>query len=114
MNELKEIVLRPGKEDSLKRFHPWVFSGAIARKPDSVEEGEVVRVLAADGSFLGVGHYQIGSIAVRILSFQNEAIDISFYIRRIAQAYRLRQTLQLLRPDNNAFRLLHGEGDHLP
>ena len=114
MNELKEIVLRPGKEDSLKRFHPWVFSGAIARKSDSIEEGEVVRVLAADGSFLGVGHYQIGSIAVRILSFKDEKVDISFYVRRIAQAYRLRQTLQLLRSDNNAFRLLHGEGDHLP
>ncbi len=114
MNELKEIVLRPGKEDSLKRFHPWIFSGAIARKSDSIEEGEVVRVLAADGSFLGVGHYQIGSIAVRILSFKDEKVDISFYVRRIAQAYRLRQTLQLLRSDNNAFRLLHGEGDHLP
>ena len=114
MNELKEIVLRKGKEDSLKRFHPWVFSGAIAHKPDAIEEGEVVHVLAADSSFLGVGHYQIGSIAVRILSFQNEAIDGSFYVKRIAQAYRLRQTLQLLRSDNNAFRLIHGEGDLLP
>lgn len=114
MKDLKEIVLRKGKEDSLKRFHPWVFSGAIARKSDSIEEGEVVRVLAADGGFLGVGHYQIGSIAVRILSFQDEATDISFYIKRISQAYRLRETLQLLRSNNNAFRLIHGEGDHLP
>lgn len=114
MKDLKEIVLRKGKEDSLKRFHPWVFSGAIARKSDSIEEGEVVRVLAADGGILGVGHCQIGSIAVRILSFQDEATDISFYIKRISQACRLRETLQLLRSDNNAFRLIHGEGDHLP
>lgn len=114
MNEQNVIVLRPGKEESLKRFHPWVFSGAIARKPDQLGEGDVVRVVDSHGNFLGTGHYQIGSIAVRILSFHDESIDLSFYATNIAQAYQLRQHLHLLRPENNTFRLVHGEGDHLP
>lgn len=110
----KEITLRPKKDESLKRFHPWVFSGAIAHKPDDVREGETVRVVAADGTFLGVGHYQIGSIAVRILSFENEPIDVDFYEKRIAEAYRMRTEIHLVRPDNNTYRLVHGEGDYLP
>lgn len=114
MNEQNVIMLRPGKEESLKRFHPWVFSGAIARKPDLLAEGDVVRVVTSNGNFLGVGHYQIGSIAVRILSFHDVPVDTTFYATIIEQAYRLRQTLQLIRPDNNTFRLVHGEGDHLP
>jgi 23S rRNA (cytosine1962-C5)-methyltransferase len=114
MSVYREIVLRPKKEESLQRFHPWVFSGAVARKPDLLEEGETVRVLASDGSFLGVGHYQTGSITIRILSFHDEPVDASFYAKRIAQAYRLRKTLHLDRPDNNTFRLVHGEGDYLP
>lgn len=114
MNEQNVIMLRPGKEESLKRFHPWVFSGAIARKPDLLAEGDVVRVVTSNGNFLGVGHYQIGSIAVRILSFHDVPVDTAFYATIIEQAYRLRQTLQLTRPDNNTFRLVHGEGDHLP
>lgn len=114
MSAYREIVLRPKKEESLKRFHPWVFSGAVGRKPDLLEEGETVRVLASDGSFLGVGHYQTGSITIRILSFHDEPVDASFYAKRIAQAYRLRKTLHLERPDNNTFRLVHGEGDYLP
>lgn len=114
MSAYQEIVLRPRKEESLQRFHPWVFSGAVARKPDLLEEGETVRVLASDGSFLGVGHYQTGSITIRILSFCDEPVDASFYAKRIARAYRLRKTLHLERPDNNIFRLVHGEGDYLP
>ena len=114
MSAYQEIVLRPKKEESLKRFHPWVFSGAVARKPELLEEGETVRVLASDGSFLGVGHYQTGSITIRILSFYDEPVDASFYAKRIARAYRLRKTLHLERPDNNIFRLVHGEGDYLP
>lgn len=114
MKMYKEIVLRPKKEESLKRFHPWLFSGAIARKPELLDEGEIVRVIASDGSFLGVGHYQIGSISVRILSFSDEEIDAAFYRERISHAYKLRNDLQLVREDNNTFRLLHGEGDHLP
>ncbi|MBF6626934.1 MAG: class I SAM-dependent rRNA methyltransferase [Proteiniphilum sp.] len=110
----KEIVLKPKKEESLKRFHPWLFSGAIGRKPELLDEGEVVRVLSSDGKFLGVGHYQIGSISVRILSFRDEQIDDAFYRESILRAYKLRHELQLVRDDNNTFRLLHGEGDHLP
>lgn len=107
-------MLRPGKEESLKRFHPWVFSGAVAHKPDDLNEGEVVRVVAADGTFLGSGHYQIGSITVRILTFNDQPIDAAFYRKRISQAYALREQLKLIRDDNNCYRLIHGEGDHLP
>jgi len=110
----KEIKLRPKKDESLKRFHPWVFSGAIAHKPDEIREGEVVRVLASDGTFLGVGHYQIGSITVRILSFEDEQIDTSFYEKRISEAYKMRQNINLVCAANNTYRLIHGEGDNLP
>jgi Predicted SAM-dependent methyltransferases len=114
MKSYKEIVLRPKKDESLKRFHPWVFSGAIASKPDDLQEGEVARVLASDGIFLGVGHFQIGSISVRILSFRDEPIDAGFYEKRLAGAYKMRRELLLVRPDNTTYRLVHGEGDHLP
>lgn len=114
MTDYPTIVLHRGKEESLLRFHPWVFSGAIRSMADGVEEGDTVRVVAADGRFLGVGHYQIGSIAVRILSDKDEEIGAHFYGRRLAEALRLRQSLGLIRLDNNAFRLVHGEGDFLP
>ncbi|MDE6248472.1 MAG: class I SAM-dependent rRNA methyltransferase, partial [Paramuribaculum sp.] len=96
------------------RFHPWVFSGAIATLPDGIEEGDCVRVTAHDGTPLGTGHFQIGSIAVRMLSFADEVIDSNFYRDRLVQAWNLRQSLGLIREDNNAFRLVHGEGDFLP
>ena len=112
--EIKEIRLRKGKEESLLRFHPWVFSGAIASIPEEIEEGDVVDVLSADGKFIGRGHYQIGSIAVRVLDFEKRDIDKSFFAERLLQALQLRLTLNLIRPDNNAFRLVHGEGDFLP
>lgn len=108
------ITLKRGKEESLMRFHPWVFSGAIASLPDDLEEGAVVNVTAWDGKPLGTGHFQIGSIAVRMLSAQPEAIDAGFFARRIEEAWRMREALGLIRPDNNAFRLIHGEGDFLP
>ncbi|MDE6078585.1 MAG: class I SAM-dependent rRNA methyltransferase [Duncaniella sp.] len=112
---MKTLTLKRGKEDSLLRFHPWVFSGAIARLPEGLEEGEVVRVQAADGRFLGFGHYEIGSIAVRILTAdENETIDESFFATRLAHAYALRLSLGLARPDNDAYRLVHGEGDFMP
>ena len=108
------IQLKPKKDESLKRYHPWVFSGALAQPPSTPQEGEVVRVLANDGSFLGVGHYQIGSIAVRILSFRDEIIDSNFYLTALTRALQLRKELQLLRIDNNSYRLVNGEGDQLP
>ena len=110
----KDIVLKRGKEDSLLRFHPWVFSGAIATLPEGLEEGETVRVTASDGRLLGIGHYEIGSIAVRILDSHDSALDEAFYATRLAEAWRLRQRLGLVRPDNSTFRLVHGEGDFLP
>ncbi len=109
-----EIILRRGKEESLLRFHPWVFSGAIASLPEGLEEGETVIVRSASGQLLGTGHYQVGSIAVRMLSEEEIVIDEDFYRRRLAEAYRLRRVLDLIRPDNNAYRLVHGEGDFLP
>ena len=109
----KRVILKRGKEESLKRFHPWVFSGAIARM-DKVEEGDLVTVYDHEGNLIGNGHFQIGSIAVRILSFDDTEIDGNFFLSRLAKAFKMRQALGLLRPDNNAFRLVHGEGDFLP
>lgn len=109
----KEIVLRPGKEESVKRFHPWIFSGAIATLPEGLTEGDPVRILSSDRSFLGVGHYQPSSIAVRILSFEEVPIDADFYTQRIASAHRLRNRMSLIRADNTIYRLVHGEGDGL-
>lgn len=108
------ITLRRGKEQSLDRLHPWVFSGAIATMPDSLEEGDLVTVNAADGRLIGVGHYQIGSITVRMLDFANTVIDKEFFASRLNDALKLRKALRLARPDNNAYRLVHGEGDFLP
>lgn len=112
---MKELRLGKGKEGSLDRFHPWVFSGALADgMPSDVEEGDVVKVVAYDGRLVGVGHFQIGSIAVRMLGFADTAIDGEFYASRLRDALRLRQALGLARPDNDAYRLVHGEGDFLP
>lgn len=110
----QSIQLKPKKDESLRRFHPWVFSGALTQAPSTLAEGDVVRVLAADGSFLGVGHYQIGSIAVRILSFRDQPIDNEYYLTALTSALQLRKELKLLRCDNNTYRLVHGEGDNLP
>ena len=102
------------------RFHPWVFSGAIYRMEDEFgsevqpEEGDWVRVVSSQGEFLALGQYQIGSIAVRIFSFDENEFDDEFFLRRLQSAYELRQTLGLIRDDNNAYRLVHGEGDGLP
>lgn len=109
------LRLKKGKEESLDRFHPWVFSGALAEPlPDGLEEGEVVGVETSTGRFIGTGHFQIGSIAVRILDFSNRKIDASFFAERLREALSVRETLGLKRRDNNAYRLVHGEGDFLP
>lgn len=110
------LRLKRGKEESLDRFHPWVFSGALADGtiPESLEEGDVVAVQTSDGRAIGVGHFQIGSIAVRILDFGLTDISADFYRSRLEQALVLRKSLQLARPDNDAYRLVHGEGDFLP
>ena len=110
----KTIVLKRGKAESLRRFHPWVFSGAIQTLPHNLREGEIVRVEDASSQFLAVGHYQIGSIAIRILSFEDIVVDDAFWDERLSEALMLRRALNLLRADNNIFRLVHGEGDRLP
>lgn len=112
---MKTIQLKKGKEESLRRFHPWVFSGAIHRVENGIEEGETVRVVAADGQFIAVGHYQEGSITVRVLSFSDVEIDDRFWASRLQSALQMRLAIGLAdAPTNNTYRLVHGEGDHLP
>lgn len=112
---MKKIFLLPKKEESILRFHPWIFSGAIKRMEGNPDEGEVVEVYSAENRLLAVGHYQIGSIAVRILSFKACEINKEFWKIRIASAYNLRLSLNLAgNPHNNTYRLIHGEGDGLP
>lgn len=111
----KNVYLKRGKEESLKRFHPWIFSGAIHHADEGIEEGEIVRVITADGTFIAVGHYQIGSIAVRVLSFHDEHIDISFWRASLESALQMRIAVGIADcPQNNTYRLVHGEGDNLP
>ena len=111
----KKVYLKPGKEESLKRFHPWVFSGAIARVEGEPEEGEIVDVYTSKKEFIACGHFQIGSIAVRVLSFQQEEIGHDFWKHRLEVAIDLRRSLGLVdNPENNTYRLVHGEGDNLP
>ncbi|WP_108823005.1 class I SAM-dependent rRNA methyltransferase [Dysgonomonas sp. Marseille-P4361] len=110
----KKIKLKPKKEESLKRFHPWIFSGAVQQKDASLQEGEVVNVYTAADEFIAVGHYQIGSIEVRVLSFEQEEINSEFWEKRLSVALNLRKAIGLLSPENNSYRLVHGEGDGLP
>lgn len=111
----KKIYLKKGKEDSLKRFHPWVFSGAIQCMDEGIEEGEVVRIITSHGDFIAVGHYQIGSIAVRVLSFSDVPIDKDFWYSRLSSALQIRLAIGIAdNPANTTYRLVHGEGDNLP
>ena len=112
---MRQVQLRKGKDESLRRFHPWVFSGAIAHIDEGVSEGEVVRVVTHTGEFIAVGHYQEGSIAVRVLTFSDVPIDGTFWTSRLQSALQMRQAIGIAdNPNNNTYRLVHGEGDHLP
>lgn len=112
---MKQVYLKRNKEDSLLRFHPWVFSGAIQQADKDIAEGELVRVVTSNGDFIAIGHYQIGSIAVRVLSFRDVHIDDAFWQSRLSSALRMRQAIGIAdNPNNNTYRLVHGEGDHLP
>ena len=111
---IKTIRLKAGKEESVLRRHPWIFSGAISSVPHYIEEGELVKVETSGGDVLGVVHYQIGSIAVRMLEFGVDSLPDDFFMRRLESAYALRGKLGLIRPDNTCYRLVHGEGDFLP
>jgi len=119
------IYLKRGREASLERFHPWIFSGAVAQKRGAPAEGAVVDVYTADGNYVGTGHYQEGSIAVRILSFEGPGLPPDFWVEALKKAYALRERLGLCgesescresdrRSKTTAYRLVHGEGDHLP
>ena len=112
---MRQVQLRKGKDESLRRFHPWVFSGAIARIDEGISEGEVVRVVTHTGEFIAVGHYQEGSIAVRVLTFSDVPIDGEFWTSRLRSALQMRQAIGIAdNPTNNTYRLVHGEGDNLP
>lgn len=111
----KTIQLKKGKEESLKRFHPWIFSGAIQRMDKGIEEGEIVRVVTISGDFIAVGHYQIGSITVRVLSFEDITIDAEYWKERLHSALEMRRRIGIAdNPENNTYRLVHGEGDGIP
>ena len=111
---IQTLQLRRGKTESLRRFHPWIFSGAITRIPENLAEGALVRVVDENNKFMALGHYQVGSIAVRVLSFTDRKIDHAFWVERLSEAYQVRCALDLVRPDNDIYRLVHGEGDQLP
>ncbi|MFA6727159.1 MAG: class I SAM-dependent rRNA methyltransferase [Prevotella sp.] len=115
MEKFKQVYLKKGKEESLKRFHPWIFSGALSHIDSGVEEGDLVRVITKDGSFIALGHYQTGSIAVRVLSFEDRPIDDDFWRSRLESALRMRIAIGIADGINgNIYRLVHGEGDNLP
>lgn len=121
MRTVRTITLRKGKEESLLRKHPWIFSGAIQSADQDMQEGDVVRVLSSRGDFITVGHWQIGSIAVRVLSFEDVQIDDDFYENKLSVALDVRRSIGLLRGEdtdaqhqNSTYRLVHGEGDNLP
>lgn len=111
---MKSIFLKRGKEDSLRRFHPWIFSGAIQNMSEEPQEGETVMVFTNENEYIATGHFQIGSIMVRVLSFNNETIDQAFYERRLAIAKDVRKCIGVINDTNNTYRLVHGEGDNLP
>ncbi|WP_019036423.1 class I SAM-dependent rRNA methyltransferase [Prevotella amnii] len=119
----KKVYLKKGKEDSLLRFHPWIFSGAIKTMEEEIKEGEVVCVLNNQGKFIAIGHYQVGSIAIRVLSFEEVYVDESFYENRLFSAFEARKAIGVInkttqkgisKNNNTTFRLVHGEGDNLP
>ena len=109
------VILRKGKEESLKRFHPWIFSGAVHHIEGEAAEGDIVEVLNSEGKFIALGHWQIGSIAVRVLTFKRQEIDAEFWKKRLASALDVRRSIGVAGTDyNNMYRLVHGEGDNLP
>lgn len=111
----KSVFLKKGKEDSLLRFHPWIFSGAIQSADDGIHEGDIVKVFTVNGDFIAIGHYQLGSIAVRVLTFEDSTIDLSFWKSRLLSAFMMRKSIGIAdNPHNDTYRLVHGEGDNLP
>lgn len=115
MEQRVRLVLRHGKEKSVYRRHPWIFSGAVQRVEGKPEDGCLADVYSIDGHYLATGHYQQDNIILKVLRFDSPVIDTAFWRERIGQAVRYRQRLGLFdAPDTNVFRLVHGEGDGLP
>lgn len=115
MTEIPKIILHPGKDQSPKRFHPWIFSGAIKKAPENLQNGDIVEVYSSKNEYLGTGHYQKGSIMVRLFSFGKIVPDASFWKSKIQAAYNYRQAIGLTNdPDTNVYRLVYAEGDGLP
>lgn len=115
MMNYKSVFLKKSKEDSLLRFHPWIFSGAIQSADDGIHEGDIVKVFTVNGDFIAIGHYQLGSIAVRVLTFEDSTIDLSFWKSRLLSAFMMRKSIGIAdNPHNDTYRLVHGEGDNLP
>lgn len=114
MNDFPKVILRPDKEQSVRRKHQWIFSGAIKKVARSVEEGDIVAVYNTQDEFLALGHYQWGAIAVRIFSFEEVEPDSAFWISKVETAWKLRKMLFAGNTDTNVFRLIHGEGDGMP
>lgn len=115
MMNYKSVFLKKGKEDSLLRFHPWIFSGAIQSADDGIHEGDIVKVFTVNGDFIAIGHYQLGSIAVRVLTFEDSTIDLNFWKSRLLSAFMMRKSIGIAdNPHNDTYRLVHGEGDNLP
>lgn len=111
----KLLILRKGKEESLKRFHPWIFSGAVHHIEGDPVEGDIVEVLNNEGRFIALGHWQVGSIAVRVLTFKRQKIDVEFWKKRLTTALDVRKSIGVAGTAyNNMYRLVHGEGDNLP
>ncbi len=108
------LTLKAGKDQSARRFHPWIFSGAVASPVHDLQDGDVVQVCDAQGQALGTGHFQTGSIMVRLFSFEAVVPDQTFWAEKLREALASRQRLGLPSPDTNAYRLVHGEGDCLP
>ena len=112
---IKNIVLKSGKDQSLRRYHPWVFSGAIKKMDENIREGEMVKVYDNKGEFLALGHYQIGSIAVRVLSFEDREPNYDFWFEKISKLFKYRQQIGIVDSEStNVYRLVHAEGDGMP
>ena len=115
MNSLKKIILKSGKDQSLRRYHPWVFSGAIKKMDENIQEGDLVKVYDNKDEFLAIGHYQIGTIAVRVISFEDQVPDDEFWVQKLSDLYNYRKKSGLLESKStNVYRLVHAEGDGMP